>query len=142
MSYPFNRPVKPLFSGFAALLLGFCAFAAPGVEKYPPAFTSGPHIYPVFTFYKRDTSQGHVHSDIVRHNKNGDVIISVPAGLQGRYRIRFFGEDKGLLFEIRQIQDPLLIVEKYNFRHAGLYHYELYCDNDLVEKSNFRINPD
>jgi hypothetical protein len=141
MSYPLNRPVKFLFSGIAALLLGFCTFAAPGIEKYPPAFSSGPHIYPVFAFYKRDTSQGCVQSAIVRHNKNGDMIISIPAGLQGRYRIRFFGDDKGLLFEIRQIQDPVLIVEKYNFRHAGLFQYELYRDNSLVEKSSFRINP-
>ena len=141
MSYPLNRPAKLLFSGITALLLGFCTFAAPGVEKYPPAFSSGPHIYHVFTFYKWDTSQGRVQSAIVRHDKNGDVIISIPAGLQGRYRIRFFGEDKGLLFEIRQIQDPLLIVEKYNFRHAGLFQYELYRDNSLVEKNSFRINP-
>jgi hypothetical protein len=141
MSYPLNRPVKLLFSGITALLLGFCTFAAPGVEKYPPAFSSGPHINPVFAFYKGDTSQGRVQSAIVRHDKNGDVIISIPAGLQGRYRIRFFGEDKGLLFEIRQIQDPVLIVEKYNFGHAGLFQYELYRDKDLVEKSSFRINP-
>jgi hypothetical protein len=142
MSYPLNRPAKPLLFGIAALLLGFCTFAAPDVEKYPPAISSGPHIYPVFAFYKRDTSQGRVQSAIVQHAKNGDVIIAVPAGGRGRYRIRFFGEDKGLLFEIRQIQDPVLIVEKYNFGHAGLFQYALYRDNDLVERSSFRINPD
>ena len=79
---------------------------------------------------------------IVRHEKNGDVVIAVPSRFLGRYRIRFFGEDNGLLFEIRQIQDPLLIVEKYNFGHAGLFRYELYRDNNLVERSSFRINPD
>jgi hypothetical protein len=142
MSYPLNRPVKLLFFGIAALLLGFCTFAATGVEKYPPTFSSRPHIYPDFALYNRDTSRERVHSAVVRHEKNGDVVISTPAGLRGRYRIRFFGEDKGLLFEIRQIQDPVLIVEKYNFGHAGLYQYELYCDKDLVERSNFRINPD
>jgi hypothetical protein len=141
MACPLKRPPKLLFSGIIALLMGFCTFAAPGVEKYPPSFSTGPHISPDFTLYKRDTSHGRAHTAIVRHEKNGDIVISVPPGLQGRYRIRFFGENKGLLFEIRQIQDPLLIVEKYNFGHAGLYQYELYRDNSLVEKSSFRINP-
>lgn len=77
----------------------------------------------------------------MRNEKNGDVVITVPPDLQGRCRIRFFGENKGLLFEIRGIQDPLLIVEKYNFGHAGLYRYELYRDNSLVEHRSFRINP-
>jgi hypothetical protein len=141
MSYPFNRPAKLLFAGITALLLHFYTFGAPGVEKYPASFSSGPHISSVFTLYNRDTSQGRAYLAIVRHDKNGDLMISVPPGLQGRYKVRFFGEDKGLLFEIRQIQDPVLIVEKYNFRHAGLYQYELYRDNSLVERSSFRINP-
>jgi hypothetical protein len=141
MSHPLKRPGKLLFSGIAAILLSFCTFAAPGVEKYPPSFCPEPHISPVFTFYKRDTSQGGANLAIVRHEKNGDVVIAVPSRFLGRYRIRFFGEDKGLLFEIRQIQDPLLIVEKYNFGHAGLFRYELYRDNSLVESRPFRINP-
>jgi len=141
MLYPKKRPVKLLFSGITAFLLSFCTFAARGVEKYAPSFSSLPHISPVFTLYKRDTSQGRAHPAIVWHDKDGDVVISVPPGLQGRYRIRFFGQDKGLLFEIRQIQDPILIVEKYNFGHAGLFQYELYRDNSLVERSSFRINP-
>ncbi len=59
----------------------------------------------------------------------------------GGYKIRFFGVDQALLFEIRQIQDPVLIVEKYNFGHAGMFQYELYRDNSLVERNNFRIDP-
>ncbi len=76
---------------------------------------------------------------MVRPEKNGDVVIAVPVGAPGRYKIRFFNEDRTLLFEIRQIRDPLLIVEKYNFGHAGVFEYELYRDNSLVERSNFRI---
>jgi hypothetical protein len=141
MSYRLNRPAKLLFSGITGLILGFCTFAAPGLEKYPPSFTSGPHISPDFTLYKRDTSQGRAQTAIVRNEKNGDVVVSVPPGLQGRYRIRFFSEKQGLLFEIREIQDAVLIVEKYNFGRAGLYRYELYRDDCLVEKNSFRINP-
>ena len=59
----------------------------------------------------------------------------------GRYRVRFYDEENILLFEIRQIRDPLLIVEKYNFRCAGVFQYEVYRDNELVEKNSFRINP-
>ncbi|HEY4337762.1 MAG TPA: hypothetical protein VGM89_17735, partial [Puia sp.] len=63
------------------------------------------------------------------------------AGALGRYRIRFFDDRQAFLFEIRQIHDPLLIIEKYNFGHAGRFVYELYRDNGLVEKSSFQISP-
>ncbi len=130
-----------LFSGIIALLLGFYTLAAPRVEKYPPSFAQGSHISPDFTLYKGDTSRAHPQTAIVRHEKNGDVVLSVPPGYQGRYKVRFFDETKALLFEIREIQDAFLVVEKYNFGHAGLYQYELYLDNSLVEQHSFRINP-
>jgi len=81
------------------------------------------------------------HSGLVRHEKNGDIVIAIPATAMARYRVRFFDEKEALLFEIRQIRDPLLIVEKYNFGHAGLFRYELYRDSTLVENSHFRISP-
>lgn len=81
------------------------------------------------------------HSGVIRHEMNGDVVIALPANALGRYRVRFFDDRNVLLFEIRQIRDPLLIIEKYNFGHAGRFQYELYRDNGLVEKASFQISP-
>jgi hypothetical protein len=78
---------------------------------------------------------------IVRHEQNGDVVILVPSGSAGHYKVRFFDESNALLFEVRQITEAPLIVEKVNFLHAGVFQYELYHDNNLIEKSRFRIRP-
>jgi hypothetical protein len=141
MLYPLNKSGKTLFSGIATLLLTFGANAARPVEKYCTSFSSRPHISSGYTLYTRDTSLENAHSSIVSHDKNGDVVITVPKGSQGRYKIRFFSKDNALLFEVREIRDPLLIVEKCNFLHEGLFQYELYRDNSLIERSSFRINP-
>ncbi|HWB94613.1 MAG TPA: hypothetical protein VG605_22310 [Puia sp.] len=69
------------------------------------------------------------------------MVITVPAGSSGRYKVRFFNRDNVLLFEVRQIRDSPLIIEKVNFVHAGIFQYELYRDNHLIEKNSFRISP-
>jgi len=81
-------------------------------------------------------------SGYVRRNADGDLVITVPQNTAGRYKIRFFEEHGMLLFEIRQIRDPLLIVEKYNFEHAGQFVYELYRDTVLIERMQFSIRKD
>jgi hypothetical protein len=92
------------------------------------------------TLYNKDTALSFPNSGIVRQ-KNGDIVIAPPVNALGRYRIRFFDDKDSLLFEIRQIQDPLLIIEKYNFGHAGKFRYALYRDNGLIEKASFWIDP-
>ena len=140
MPYPLPKPGKHLFSCFAILLLAVGATAAPAAQHFyclsSPVFR---HNSPKITLYARDSSLEPKHSGIVRHQKNGDIVITIPAGASGRYKIRFFNEDNALMFEVREIRDPLLIVEKYNFGHAGLFQYELYRDNSLIERSSFRI---
>jgi hypothetical protein len=140
MPYPLPRPGKHLFSCFAILLLAVGATATPAAPDLyclsSPVFR---HISPKITLYARDSSLEPKRSGIVRHQKNGDIVIAIPAGASGHYKIRFFSEDNALMFEVREIRDPLLIVEKYNFGHAGLFLYELYRDNSLIERNSFRI---
>ena len=141
MPYPISGYGKTLFSGVAALLLTIGAKAAVLPKNYCGSDPLFPHISSNYALYKRDTSLEHRRSGIVRNERNGDVVITVPAGSNGRYKVRFFGQDNVLLFEVRQIRDSPLIIEKVNFAHAGIFQYELYRDNYLIEKSSFRINP-
>ena len=78
----------------------------------------------------------------IRREKNGDLVIAIPNVVSEKYKIRFFDDDNNFLFEVRQIRDPLLIVEKYNFQHTGLFQYELYRENLLIERSTFLIRKD
>ena len=102
------------------------------------------HISGIYSLYNdKDTgwlspADERISSRYVRKERNSDLSIVVPSS-HGRYRIRFFDGQDRLLFEIRHIRDSLLIVEKVNFRHAGLFQYELYKDNALVEKNTFMI---
>jgi len=127
MSYPFTRLGR--LALFSILLLLLARGAQAGNLAGEKAL------------YNRDTALTNGTSGIVRHQRNGDIVIAPPADALGRYRVRFFDDKQDLLFEIRQIHDPLLIIEKYNFGHAGRFVYELYKDNGLVERVAFKIDP-
>ena len=126
MSYPITSSGKTLISGIALLLL--VTLRAEANNRFENAL------------YTRDSALTNGHSGVIRSARNGDIVIALPADAMGRYRVRFFDDKNVLLFEIRQIRDPLLIIEKYNFGHAGRFRYELYRDNGLVEKESFLIS--
>ncbi len=139
MPYSISTLGKLLFPPAVLLLSAISAQATPSAKNYFDSPFPAPHNSGSYTLYKRDTIQEHSAPGFVHRAANGDLVITVPPTAAGRYKIRFFDERKTLLFEIRQIRDPLLIVERYNFEHAGQFHYELYRDNSLVEKTNFMI---
>ena len=141
MPYPFPRPGKRLFSGILLALLATGAKGAIPPENFGDCARFAPHISPSFALYNGDTSLEQQQSGIVRHRRNGDVVIAAPSGSAGHYKVRFFDGTNALLFEIREIGDSPLIVEKYNFVHAGVFQYELYRDNRLIERRRFRIDP-
>lgn len=141
MPYPLSGPGKHLFSGVITLLMTFGAKAALVPQNYCGSDPVFPHNSRNYALYPGDTSLGRRHSGIVRNERNGDVVITVPRDSYGRYKVRFLGQNNVLLFEVRQIRESPLIVEKVNFVHAGIFQYELYRDNCLIEKNSFRISP-
>ena len=141
----------------ASILLATGVKASP-VHFFLDSSSSGSHIFIKYPLY----SIGHTKwmkipdtpgikeikhmegplSRYIRREKNSDLVIAVPGAENGKYRIRFFDEEDRFLFEIRQIRDSILIVEKLNFQHAGLFQYELYRGEGLVERNTFIIKKD
>lgn len=155
MLYSLSQQEKLIFSCAAALLI-----AAGGRSAAPsPVFfysnTSVSHISLSYSLYKGDTVRSVARdtpaiaktgaetrdfplSDYIHRERNGDLVISIAGVLSNSYRVRFF-EGNVFLFEIRRIRDPLLIIEKFNFQHAGQFQYELYRENVLIERNTFYI---
>jgi len=73
---------------------------------------------------------------------DGQVKISLPDYQKKKYTLRFFEDDDTFLFEIKNISEAFLIVDKSNFHHAGWFKSELYDAGTLVEKTRFFIPKD
>lgn len=74
--------------------------------------------------------------------REGLVQIRLSDFQQKKYSLRFFEEDDTFLFEIKNIREAFLLLDKSNFHHSGWFKSELYEDGKLVEKSQFFIPKD
>lgn len=83
-----------------------------------------------------------VPSFYVYTNRDGYVYINLPDAEKKKYRIRFYEEDNSFLFEVKNIRQTGLTLDKTNFLHAGWFNFELYNDDDLVEKHRFYLGKD
>jgi hypothetical protein len=59
-----------------------------------------------------------------------------------KYTIKFFEDDDTFLFELKNIKEASLMLEKSNFHHSGWFRSELYDDGKMVEKNRFFIPKD
>ena len=74
--------------------------------------------------------------------KDGNVKIALPLAADKKYTIKFFDELNAPVFEIKQIKNSVLILDKSNFMHAGWFKFELYEDGQLKEKSRLFVPKD
>ena len=81
-----------------------------------------------------------VPSFYVYTNKDGYVFINLPDAEKQKYRIKFYEEDESFLFELKNIKQSGLTLDKANFMHAGWFHFELFNDEKLVEKHKFYLS--
>lgn len=80
-----------------------------------------------------------VPSVYVYTNRDGYVFINLPDAERKKYRIRFYEEDNTFLFELKSVRHPSLTLDKANFLHAGWFRFELYDEENLVEKNKFYL---
>jgi hypothetical protein len=71
--------------------------------------------------------------------KDGNISIALPDCKTKKYFVAFFEPDNTPVMEVKDIKDPMLIIDKTNFGHAGWFRFELYEDGKLKEKNKFLI---
>ena len=154
MTYPFSRKDKFLSCLAVALSITTGTNAGPvpifSQSSFPSCHISLKYSLSnneeaVYMIIPDTAGIKHTHtalSGYIRKDKNNDLVITVPDTQSGKYKVRFFDENGRFLFEIKQIRDSLLIVEKLNFQHAGLFQYELYKGEGLMERNTFLIKND
>ncbi len=81
-------------------------------------------------------------SKLVYTGKENNIIISLPDADRKKYSIKFFEEDGTFLFEIKKVTQTYLTLDKVNFVHSGLFHFEVYADGLLIEKHKLYIPKD
>jgi len=82
-------------------------------------------------------------SKYIYTEKDGNITINLPsAGAAHHYSIKFFEDDNSPLFEIAEVKEPLLLIDKVNFLHSGWFKFELYEDGKLKEKHKLYIPKD
>jgi len=80
-----------------------------------------------------------VPSFYVYTNKDGYLFINLPDAEKKKYHIKFYEEDDSFLFELENIHQTGLTLDKTNFLHSGWFKFELYNDQKLVEKNKFYL---
>lgn len=80
-----------------------------------------------------------VPSFYVYTKSDGYVFINLPDADRKKYHIKFYEEDNNFLFELKNIKESALTLDKTNFIHSGWFRFELYDDDKLVEKNKFYL---
>jgi len=78
-------------------------------------------------------------SPYVYTGKLGNVHVSLPGAAQRHFAVRFYDDSNKLLFELTEIKDTSLILDKTNFHHSGWFRFELYDGDQLKEKNKLFI---
>jgi hypothetical protein len=71
--------------------------------------------------------------------RDGNIHLNLPDVISKKYSVKFYDENDNFLFEIKNLKDQSLIVDKTNFYHAGWFKFELFVDEQLKEKHKFYI---
>lgn len=80
-----------------------------------------------------------IPSSYVYTNKDGYVFINLPDAGQKKYHVKFLEENGELLFELKNVKQTALTLDKANFYHSGWFNFELYNDEKLVERNKFYL---
>jgi hypothetical protein len=111
-------------------------------ETEPPPPAKLKDLIPARKFPVKPKPAGFVPSKFIYTNKDNNLILNLPDADTQNFSLRFFDDKDRLVFEIKKINEPYLIVEKVNFLHTGWFYYDLFSDGILLDKYKFYIAKD
>lgn len=110
--------------------------AATAVQGSNPTPANGNGVVKETAVIKKPS---YVPSFYVYTKNDGNVFLNLPNADKDDYRIKFFEENGTLLFEIKDIKESGLVLDKANFHRSGWYLFELIKDDKVIEKHRFFI---
>lgn len=81
-------------------------------------------------------------SSYIYTNTSGYLNISLPEKDFQLYRIVFFDTEGKELYRVNKLKEHELIMDKANFKKSGWYDFELYKNNELIERNKFFLQKD
>ena len=76
------------------------------------------------------------------HNYGENVVLDLPNALTRKYVVKFLDENNKLVLEIKDFKETYLIIEKVNFKRSGIYNFQLFEDDILIEENSVFISKD
>lgn len=81
-------------------------------------------------------------SGFIFTNSEGNLVIALPDVNKKKFSLSVFTKEGSPVFEMKNIKEPLLQIDKSNFYKSGWFKYELYEAGRLREKNRFFIPAD
>jgi len=72
-------------------------------------------------------------------HRDGYVRINLPEAIDKKYNIKFYNDDNIFLFELKDIKETYLTLDKAVFYHSGWFRFELFEAGILIEKHKFYL---
>jgi hypothetical protein len=81
-------------------------------------------------------------SGFIFTNSEGNLVIALPDVHKKKFSLHVMTKEGQPIFEMKNIKEPLLQIDKSNFYKSGWFKYELYEAGKLREKNRFFIPDD
>lgn len=81
-------------------------------------------------------------SGFIFTNSEGNLVVALPDVHKKKFSLHVFTKEGMPIFEMKNIKEPLLQIDKSNFYKSGWFKYELFEAGKLREKNRFYIPAD
>lgn len=81
-------------------------------------------------------------SGFIFTNSEGNLVVALPDIQKKKFSIHVYTTESTPVFEMKNIKEPVLLIDKSNFYKSGWFIYELYEAGKLREKNRFYIPAD